>query len=116
MAIRDGKWNGTTISTSRVPTIVFLVAMGLLANTIGSDAQTTQTNSANRPLIQRNAVGLNPQPEPPSKTKMKRKLRPNEMRGLNPQPEPPSKTKMKRTLRPNEMRGLNPQPEPPSSR
>ncbi len=45
-------------------------------------------------------VGLNPQPEPPSKRTGRVHLV-----GLNPQPEPPS--------RPVNVVGLNPQPEPP---
>ena len=36
-------------------------------------------------------VGLNPQPEPPSRKKGKG-IKPSELRGLNPQPEPPSAT------------------------
>lgn len=88
--MKDDMWSDTTTSMSRFRATVFLIAMGVLASTSGSSAQTAQTGSANRPLLQRDMVGLNPQPEPPSKNKMKRKLRPNEIRGLNPQPEPPS--------------------------
>ena len=44
-------------------------------------------------------VGLNPQPDPPSKTRG--------MVGLNPQPDPPSN--------PRGRIGLNPQPDPPSN-
>jgi hypothetical protein len=58
------------------------------------------------------AVGLNPQPEPPSAQQNPRLHRSN-LVGLNPQPEPPSAEGC-RSPNPSGMVELNPQPEPPS--
>ena len=69
-------------------------AIGLLVSVAVASAQSTQmgtstqVGTSNKTLNQRNAVGLNPQPEPPSAKGVK-KVKPVEMRGLNPQPEPP---------------------------
>lgn len=80
---------GTAISKSRTFAIALFVAMGFFAFVGTGNAQSTQMGTTSKTLNQRNAVGLNPQPEPPSKSKIKQKLKPAEMRGLNPQPEPP---------------------------
>ena len=88
MALRRGKLIGMAISKSRTSAIVVLVATGFIANANGVGAQTDKPGKA-KALTQREAVGLNPQPEPPSRNKKKQKLKPAEMRGLNPQPEPP---------------------------
>lgn len=53
-------------------------------------------------------VGLNPQPEPPSK----KPVAPGGARGFNPQPEPPPITGHK-FVKPGQLKGFNPQPEPP---
>ena len=77
----DGKL-GVAIWKSRGSAVVLVVATALVANASVGAAQIKALN-------EREAVGLNPQPELPSRKKKKQRLKPAEMRGLNPQPEPP---------------------------
>lgn len=98
------------IAKSHGCAVVLPIALGFMFDASVCSAQSDQLRKS-KPLTQREAVGLNPQPEPPSRKRLR--LKPGEMRGLNPQPEPPSKSKMRQKLKPAEMRGLNPQPEPP---
>src|SRR5262245_47615043 len=85
-----GMWTDRAIaySTSRSGYFSFLIVVGLLVGSDDGRAQTSVNPSASKSINQRNTVGLNPQPEPPSRAKIK-KVKPVEMRGLNPQPEPP---------------------------
>ena len=79
----------TCTAISRRPSaLVLVVATALVANASAAGAQIDQPGKA-KPLDKREAVGLNPQPEPPSRKKKRQRLKPAEMRGLNPQPEPP---------------------------
>ena len=83
-----GKLIGRALSKSRTSSAILVFATALVANATVGGAQIDQPGKAKAPN-QREAVGLNPQPEPPSRNKKKQKLKPAEMRGLNPQPEPP---------------------------
>lgn len=82
----------TPIGATRVElrgcTLFLLIALGCTLATSAAVAQSDQLKKS-KTVAPRDAVGLNPQPEPPSRKKMKQRLRPGEMRGLNPQPEPP---------------------------
>lgn len=64
-----------------------------------------------QPLKPGEAIGINPQPEPPGIQKQKI-LKPAEKVGINPQPEPPLPARQK-PLKPGV--GINPQPEPPGA-
>ncbi|MBX9591905.1 MAG: hypothetical protein K2X43_21645 [Hyphomonadaceae bacterium] len=67
---------------------LLVIALGCALASGASLAQSDQRGKA-KPVAPREAVGLNPQPEPPSRTRKRHRLKPGEMRGLNPQPEPP---------------------------
>lgn len=66
-----------------------------------------------QPLKPGEAIGINPQPEPPGAPKQKI-LKPAEKVGINPQPEPPLPAGQK-LLKPGAAVGINPQPEPPGA-
>ncbi|KAB2913135.1 MAG: hypothetical protein F9K29_16880 [Hyphomicrobiaceae bacterium] len=75
-------------ATWRGCAIVPLAALALVFAVGTCGAETGQVKKST-PLTQREGVGLNPQPEPPSATRKRKRLKPGEIRGLNPQPEPP---------------------------
>ena len=77
-----------TVAPWRGGVLLLLTALGCTLDTSASGAQSDRLGKS-KAVAPREAVGLNPQPEPPSRTRKKQRLKPGEMRGLNPQPEPP---------------------------
>lgn len=92
MTTRCRKPIGATIVGLRGCALLLLIALGCTLDSSTSASQSDQLKKS-KTVAPREAVGLNPQPEPPSMRKKKQRLKPGEMRGLNPQPEPPMPAK-----------------------